>query len=260
MKKIGIVGGVGWRSTVEYYSEICRRSEGLYLDLKDQGAPPMPEISIESLDLRTAISFLGEENKEESWARFDEYHRNALKRLEVSGAEVALIASNTPHHRFTAIIQGLQIPVVNIFEAAASEGARIRARNVLILGTTLTMDSSRFRDEFAKLGLNAAGPAGEPSRAATATLIAKLQRGRIEGAANQLGAIARDSVELQFEGNAVVCLACTELPLAFPEFKTLSIFTYDGLTFINTTAVHVDAVLRFSAHESRTFVSGLGNS
>lgn len=250
MKKIGIAGGVGWRSTVEYYSEICRRSEDLHLDAKDQDAPFMPEIAIESLDLRKAISYLGEDNKEESWSQFDEYHRKALKRLEASGAEVALIASNTPHHRFTAIVQGIQIPVVNIFKAAASEGARIGARNVLILGTTLTMVSSKFRDEFAKLGLNAAGPTDESSRMATAALIAELQRGGFEGAANRLGAIARDSIERQFQANAAVCLACTELPLAFPEFKTLSVFAYDGLSFINTTAVHVDAVLRFAAQDS----------
>jgi aspartate racemase len=250
MKKIGIVGGVGWRSTVDYYSEICRRSEDLHLDVKDQEMPLMPEIAIESLDLRKAISYLGEDNKEESWSRFDEYHRKALKRLEASGAEVALIASNTPHHRFIAIVQGIQIPVVNIFETAAREGARIGARNILILGTTLTMVSSTFRDEFAKLGLNAAAPTDESSQRATTALIAELQRGSFEGGANRLGVIARDSIERQFQGNAAVCLACTELPLVFPEFKALSVFASDGLSFINTIAVHVDAVLRIATQDS----------
>jgi aspartate racemase len=252
MKKIGIVGGVGWRSTVDYYSEICRRSEDLRLAENDQGAPLTPEISIESLDLNRAISYLGEEDNEESWSQFDEYHRKALERLEASGAEVALIASNTPHHRFTAIVRGIRIPVVNIFEAAARESARIGARHVLILGTALTMGSSCLRHEFARMGVNAAGPTDESARKATAALIAELQRGRFEGAASRLAAIARESIDRQFQGIAAACLACTELPLAFPEFRTLSVFAYDGLSYINTTAAHVDAIFRVAAQHSRT--------
>ena len=252
MKKIGIVGGVGWRSTVDYYSEICCRSEDLHFAANDQGAPYIPEISIESLNLSTAISYLGNENDEESWCQFDEYHRKALERLEASGAEVALIASNTPHHRFREIVRGIRMPVVNIFEAAARESVRTGAHHVLILDTALTMASARLRDEFARVRVHAAGPADESARTATTALIAELQRGRFEGAASRLGAIARDSIERQFPGDAAVCLACTELPLAFSESKTRSVFAYDGLSYINTTAVHVNAVIRLAAQDSRT--------
>ncbi len=51
MKKIGIVGGVGWQSTTEYYSGLCRRSEEFHLARNPHDVPTMPEISIESLDL-----------------------------------------------------------------------------------------------------------------------------------------------------------------------------------------------------------------
>src|SRR5260370_12661273 len=243
MKKIGIVGGVAWRSTVDYYSEICRRSEELHFAANLQGAPLTPEISIESLDLNRAVSCLGESHNEESWSQFDDYHRVALERLEASGAEVALIASNTPHHRFKAIVRGIQIPVINIFETAARESARIRVSDVLSLGTALTMDSPEFRQEFAKWGIEAAGPDDGAARSRTAELIAELQQGRLEGAANRLVAIARASIERRFQGRAAVCLACTELPLAFPEFKSLSVFDYDGMSYINTTAAHINAVL-----------------
>jgi aspartate racemase len=243
MKKIGIVGGVAWRSTVEYYSEICRRSEELHLAANPQVAPLTPEISIESLDLNRAISCMGEANNEESWSQFDDYHRRALQRLEANGAEVALIASNTPHHRFKAIVRGIRIPVISIFKTAARESARIQARHVLILGTALTMDSPEFRQEFAKLEIEAAGPDDESARSKIAELIAELQQGRLEGAANRLVAIARASIKRRFQERAAVCLACTELPLAFPEFKSLSVFDYDGMCYINTTAAHINAVL-----------------
>jgi aspartate racemase len=103
----------------------------------------MPEIGIESLDLAKAVAYLGSDDDEDSWTQFDDYHRAALRRLEASGAEVALVASNTPHHRF---VRGIQIPVISILEEAAKESARVGARLVLLLGTALTMRSHRFRE------------------------------------------------------------------------------------------------------------------
>ncbi len=237
MKKIGIVGGVAWASTVEYYSEICRRSEEL-------SPPAMPEISIESLDLGKAFSYIGIDGDENSWLQFDEYHRAALQRLEASGAAFALIASNTPHHRLESIVRGVTIPVISIFEAAAREGARIGAKQVLILGTDLTMSSPVFRNQFAKYGIEAAGPDDESTRCLTIALIKDLQQGRLEGAAEQLGRIAKCS------HRNVVCLACTELPLAFPKQKSLATFEADGTLYINSTIAHVNAALNFALDET----------
>ncbi len=237
MKKIGIVGGVAWLSTVDYYSQICRRSERRY--------GSTPEMSIESLDLNKAVAYLGMDGDEESWAIFDEYHRAALRRLEASGAEFAVIASNTPHHRFASIVRGIGIPVINILEVTAQEIARLGASEVLLLGTELTMQSSEFREAFARHGVRAEGPRDEESRTNTEELIAELQLGRAAGAAERLGRIARISFESPFNTQPVVCLACTELPLAFPEQKMLATFEYDGLTYINTTAMHIEAALNY---------------
>jgi aspartate racemase len=245
MKKIGIVGGVAWASTVEYYSEICRRCEEL-------SPPATPEISIESLDLGKAVSYIGNDAHEESWSQFDEYHRAALKRLEASGAAFALIASNTPHHRLEAIVRGVAIPVVSIFEAVAKESARIEAKQVLILGTALTMSSQVFRHEFAKYRIEADGPKDDGTRSLTVALIEDLQLGKLEGAAEQLGRIAKTSQR------NVVCLACTELPLAFPREKRLTTFQADGTLYINSTIAHVNAALDFALDNLRSsaFICG----
>ena len=251
MKKIGIVGGVGWLSTLDYYSEICRRTEQGHIDQKRQGVPSTPEMSIESLDENKAISYLGVDGDEDSWSHFDDYHRVALQRLEASGADFALMASNTPHHRYAAIVRGVGIPVIDIFEVVAKASARIGARQVLILGTDTTMRSSRFREEFAKYGVDAARPRDEESRSMTAGLIAELQLGRLAGAAERLGKIARSSFETRFNGRPVVCLACTELPLAFPEQKMLATFERDGVLYINSNAVHINAAFDFAVDEPK---------
>src|SRR5580700_4462748 len=107
MKKIGIVGGIGWQSTVDYYTDLCHRSERQSLAANPSRAPSTPEMSIESLDIQKAISYLGSDDDEASWAEFDEYHRVALLRLAASGADFALLASNTPHHRFATIVRDI---------------------------------------------------------------------------------------------------------------------------------------------------------
>ena len=247
MKKIGIVGGIGWQSTTEYYSELCRRSEHWHLARNPRDVPTMPEISIESLDLAKAIAYLGSDDNEESWSQFDDYHRCALKRLETSQADFALMASNTPHHRFEAIVRSIRIPVISILNEMAKESVRIGAQQVLLLGTALTMRSPKFRETFAKYRIEAAGPLEESLRAMTAELITDLQRGKSDDADQRLATVARLSLdENQFGDQPAVCLACTELPLAFGRMKQHATFDYDGITFINTTAVHINAAFNFA--------------
>jgi Asp/Glu/hydantoin racemase len=91
----------------------------------------------------------------------------ALQRVEASGAEVAVIASNSPHNRFEAIVSGVQIPVIDIFEVAAQECARIGAREAFILGTELTMNSSRLREKFGQHGIRAQAPMEDAALAFT---------------------------------------------------------------------------------------------
>jgi aspartate racemase len=239
VKKIGIVGGVAWQTTVEYYSGICARSK-----------PSTPEITIESLDLSRAVSYLGMDDAEDSWSAFDEYHRAALRRLQASGADFALIASNTPHHRFETIVRGIQIPVINIFETVAMESARIGAKEVLILGTELTMRSQVFRDQFKKYGIEAAGPYDDRARAMTVELISRLQAGKANGAIERLGRIAKIAFKRPVKPQPVVCLACTELSLAFQRRKMLATFDHDGIVYIDSTAAHINAAFDFAVIQS----------
>lgn len=242
MKKIGLVGGVGWRSTMEYYAGLCRRAEELRHAQGRGSTTAMPEITIESLNHDKAVSLLGNDEDEDSWLPFDAYHRDALLLLEACGAEVAAMASNSPHHRFESIMRGVGIPVVSIFDAAAKESARLGARHILILGTSLIMRSAKIRERFAKQGVEAAGPGDDAWRAQTAELISDLDQDRVEGARDRLGNIAWTAYEQLFHGLPVVCLACTELPLAFPEHASHASFEYCGAMYINSNAAHIDAI------------------
>jgi aspartate racemase len=246
VKKIGIVGGLAWLSTADYYAGICRRSEQWHLAKNPQAAPSTPEMSIESLDVTKAVSYIGTDGDEGSWTRYDEYHRAALKRVQASGADFAIIACNSPHHRFASIVRGIGIPVISILDAVAKESARIGATEVLILGTALTMRSAAFREGFARYGIQANAPNAESDRAKVGELIAELQLGKINGAAKRIGNLGRTSFERHFQSRPAVCLACTELPLAFPEQKMLPSFEHDGIVYLNTVAAHINAAFEFA--------------
>ncbi len=244
MKRIGIVGGVGWQSTVEYYAGLCRLSERKAKNVRD--GPLTPEICIESLDLHTAFALLGRDEDPESWRRFDEYHRTALRRLQASDVEVAVIASNTAHHRFASITSGIAIPVLSIVEATAREAVRLGVSRVLVLGTAMTMQSSMYPETFLRYGIDAASPASTRTRAAVVKMIEALHEGQIADADKRMHAIAKNALGGAVPHGAAVCLACTELPLAFPSAKEEVNFEHEGVRYLNTTAAHIRALFDFA--------------
>src|SRR6185437_3014180 len=246
MKKIGIVGGIAWPSTVEYYSGLCRLAERRHLAKGGAGVAPMPRIAIESLDLRDVLAAIGDDDDEASWTDFDALHRDALLRLQAGGADVAVIASNTPHHRFASITRGVCMPVPSILDAAARACNEHDARRVLILGTQTTMRSQAFRAAFASHGIEAFAPPDLADRRCIAEIIEALQRERIEGAAARIEAIVAKSLSQAGNQRAAVYLGCTELPLAFPEFQAQPQFECRGLCCLNSTALHIHAAFEYA--------------
>jgi len=123
MKKIGVIGGLHWQSTVEYYTGLCTKTNEHYRAKGATPPYPTPHILIESLDIAETRKLRGREGDEVSWERYDKVFREALLRLREAGAEFGVIASNTPHMRLNGITKGLQFPVVSILGATAEAAA-----------------------------------------------------------------------------------------------------------------------------------------
>nr|WP_245223734.1 aspartate/glutamate racemase family protein [Ruegeria sp. HKCCSA071] len=103
MKKIGVLGGVGWASTVDYYRAIAEGA-GRHFAVRGHGAPlPIPAMTIESVTQAKTRALRGVAGDEASWAAFDAVFRDALLTLERAGCDFGIIASNTPHARLHAI-------------------------------------------------------------------------------------------------------------------------------------------------------------
>lgn len=245
MKKLGIVGGVAWPSTIDYYRAICRLSVAHHKGKSIRGPAPVPEMTIESLNINKSFSLRGSvANDDASWEAYDGYFRDALLRLERSGAEVAIIASSTPHNRFQSITRGIRIPVISIFDAVADNCAQLGITEMLILGTAPTMDMAVFSEVLARRGICGFSPARPEERAEIAALIAELYADRGEGAAQRILGVIEISFPKKGKMRAA-CLACTELPLAFPEMEQNTSAQIDEVLLINTTMIHAKAA--FSA-------------
>ncbi|MBS0432709.1 MAG: aspartate/glutamate racemase family protein [Proteobacteria bacterium] len=249
MKKIGIVGGIAWPSTVEYYAGLCRWSQARHRAHGGTTVAPMPRISIESLDLAEVLACIGGDD-DASWSAFDALHRDALLRLQEGGADFAVIASNTPHHRFAQITRGVRMPVLGMPDVAAA-ACRVRgARRVLILGTATTMGSGAFRAAFARQGIDAVFPRRAADRKRIVAIIDALQREKTASAAARIAAIVTRALPHSPDTNSAVYLGCTELPLAFPDFRSLPQFDFRGVHYLNSTALHIRAAFDHAATDS----------
>ena len=241
MKKIGILGGVGWASTVDYYRAIAEGA-GRYFAERGHGSPlPIPAMTIESVTQARTRALRGEPGNEESWAAFDAVFREALMTLEHAGCNFGIIASNTPHARLHAIRRGVSMPILSIFDAAAGVTAKTGATSALILGTTVTMQAGNYADHLADVGVTANPRLPEPEIAEMQAMIdTDFYGGASDAARDRLLAFCNRHAE---PGTAIL-LACTELPLAFPGHLDDPVFRADGHLFVNPSAAHVAAALK----------------
>ena len=225
---------------------ICRLSESYHRRQGVTGVLPTPEMAIESLDLRTALSYLGEIGNAPSWSRFDAYHRDALLRLQHAGAKIALLASNTPHYRLEAITTGIDLPVVSIFDAVADECVRLGVNSALILGTHLTMTSGALARTIERRGIEAVVPDKRGRDEVVVTIDAILHGAAPNATAARIRSVVRSALASRNALDTAVCLCCTELPLSFLVRGDEPSFIDGRIHYVNSTAAHAITVVHRS--------------
>src|SRR5271169_1564080 len=129
MKTVGIVGGIGPESTIEYYRSIIAS----YRQQKPDGS--YPSIILNSVDVTKLLGWMGANQLSE----VTNYLVDGLQRLVQAGADFGIIAANTPHIVFDDVQQRSPIPLVSIVEAARAEAGRRGITRLGLLGTRYTM-------------------------------------------------------------------------------------------------------------------------
>jgi aspartate racemase len=148
MKRIGIIGGLGPESTIEYYRLIIasyaeRRPDGSY-----------PSIIINSIDLQKLRDMV-EANER---ARMTEFLVSEIQRLARAGAECGLVAANTPHIVFDEVRRQSPIPLISIVEATCEAAKALGLKKLGLFGTRFTMQGRFYPDVFSKEGIVLAAP------------------------------------------------------------------------------------------------------
>lgn len=244
MKKIGIIGGLAWPSTADYYRFLCTKTTEHFRRAGSPAPYPTPHMVIESLDMSETRKLRGREGDDASWENYEGLFRATFERLRQAGAGFGLIASNTPHMRLKGITRGLDFPVLSILDTTAAAVRALNSRRALVLGTPVTMRSPVYADALKKLGIATVGGIPDENIAEIEKLIEALYEEKIEDTPTRILKVARAHID--DSASDVVCLACTELPLAFPEYRDAAWFRIEGITFVNTTVAHAEAAIQES--------------
>ena len=148
MKTLGIVGGIGPESTIEYYRLLIDAYQ------KRMGAKTLPQMVINSIDVYRGLAML-DDNRPDLLA---DYIADAVKTLANAGADFAVIAANTPHLVFPEVQSRSSLPLLSIVEAACAEAKRQGITRMVLLGTRFTMQARFYPDVFTREGIALVAP------------------------------------------------------------------------------------------------------
>jgi aspartate racemase len=225
MMRLGLVGGIGPESTIDYYRFLI--------------AAGRTSIVIDSLDVARLVGWMTRDELQPA----ADYLVASLQRLAAAGAEVAIICANTPHIVFDDVRRRSPIPLVSIVEAVGDHVAALGLHRAALFGTRFTMQASFYPDVFARRGLAIVVPNQDEQALIHDKYLGELLKGTFLPATRSAilaivdAMVARDGIE-------AVILGGTELPILLREPS------HAGIPLLDTTKIHVDALLRYAGAAS----------
>lgn len=224
MKTIGIIGGMSYESTLEYYKiineEVNKKAGGLH----------SAKMLIESYD----FAEIEKNQSEENWKKLTEILINSAQKLEKSGADYIAIATNTMHLMADDVQNNISIPLIHIAEAAANYINQINVDTVALFGTKYTMTKPFYKDKLKnEFGINVIIPDNNDQNIINTIIYDELCVGIIkESSQNKLLEIIS---KCKNKGAGAVVLGCTELP---------NIIKKADIEVIDTTKVHCMEIVK----------------
>jgi len=224
MKVIGLIGGVSWESSAEYYRLINQEIKARL------GPEHSAELVMYSLDFQPVAQL----EHEEKWDELTTLLVDVAKRLEKAGADFVMVASNTLHKVAVDLQQRIDVPLLHIADAAAEEIKRADISLVGLLGTRFVMEQDFYRERLSGHGISVQIPDQASRDYVHKVIYNELSQGQVLETSRQkiLGIIT----ELAAAGPSAVMLANTELPLLIGSEDT-SVRLFDTMTIHAEKAV-----------------------
>ena len=223
MKTIGIIGGMSWESTIEYYRIINelvnKKLSGLHSS----------KMLIESYNFEDIEKL----QSNEDWDKLTEILINSAKKLEIAGADYVAIATNTMHLMADEVQKNISIPIIHIAEATANYIKDKNIDTIALFGTIYTMTKPFYKEKLKELGINVIIPDTQQQSIINKIIYDELCKGIIKEASREkINDIIKDCIKKGAEG---VVLGCTELP---------NIIKNADIEIINTTEVHCREIVK----------------
>jgi aspartate racemase len=230
-KTIGLIGGMSWESSSEYYrllNETVRaRFGGLH-------SAPCILMSVDFNEIATL-------QRAGDWTALEAKMVGCAQALEKAGAELLLICTNTMHRMAEEVQTAVGIPLVHIADVTAAKIAQAGLKKVGLLGTQYTMEQTFYRERLAeKFGLEVLIPEESDRQAVHQVIFSELCLGQTLDASRQF---YRDVIQRLVERGAEgIILGCTEIMLLISSEDS-------PVPLFDTTAIHVQAALKTALGE-----------
>jgi aspartate racemase len=224
MRTIGLLGGMSWTSSAEYYrllNELTRQQRG--------GLHSAP-LLLHSLDFAqvAALQAAGR------WDDAGDLLARAAKGLEAAGAELLLIGTNTMHKVAPAVAAAVSVPLLDIIDATAERVQAAGLNTVGLLGTRFTMEDGFYQQRMAAHGLAVLVPGEADRRVVHQVIYQELSLGVCRPASRR--AYREVIGRLAAAGAEGIILGCTEIELLIGQADS-------PVAVFPTTAIHTQAAI-----------------
>jgi aspartate racemase len=226
MKTLGIIGGLGPESTLDYYGKII----ALYRERTGDGS--YPQFIINSINMKKGLDFMEANNL----AGMAEYLLEEIGKLARAGATFGLISANTPHIVFDEVASKSPISLISIVEATCAAAQARKLKRLALLGTRYTMQATFYPKVFSREGIELLVPGSEDQTYIHDKYLNELVSGKFlaDTRAGLLAIVDRMKAKHDIDG---VILAGTELPLILRDRE------HNGIPFLDTTQIHCEAAV-----------------
>ncbi len=229
MKTIGLIGGMSWESSAVYYELInkkVREELGGFHSCKN---------------IMVTVDFAEIEKLQHSgdWETLDKLMVEAAKQLEVAGADIVVLCTNTMHLCAPAILENISIPFLHIAEATGLEIEKNGLKKVALLGTKFTMEKDFYKQYISdNFGIEVIIPTKEERENIHQIIYQELVHGKIKNESREIYKQIIGNLEERGGAEGVI-LGCTEIPLLIA-LSDVNIPTFD------TTTIHAEKAVEWA--------------
>ncbi|MEA2106822.1 MAG: aspartate/glutamate racemase family protein [Bacteroidota bacterium] len=231
MKTIGLLGGMSWESSLEYYKIVNQKVKEVF------GGHHSCECIMYSVDF-DPIKKLQHEDR---WEELTQIMIEGAKKIEQGGAEMLTICTNTMHKMYDDVQKSISIPILHIADATAEAIKEKNLETIALLGTKFTMQHDFYKGRLIKNhGINVLTPEGDDLEAVHNIIYNELVLGEIKNTSREK--YKQIIEQLAKKGAQGVILGCTEIPLLIKQQDV-------SIPVFNTTTIHAEKTVEFAIHQ-----------